>query len=74
MRENCNLTVLKHVLSVASVSESEYNLNTEAPFLADTVNYIKHKNTKWEIGVFERGEYHDVQFFDTETEACKAFL
>ena len=52
---------------------SEYSLN-DGRYRTDTVAFVRYKNDKWEIGIFDRGTDYDVRRFATEEEACYAFL
>ncbi len=52
---------------------SEYSLN-DGRYRTDTVNFVRYKNGKWEIGTFDRGTDYDVRRYKTEEEACYAFL
>ena len=66
---------LKQLLIKAKIPELYYNVPSDDMFFCDTVTYLKIKNNDgFEIGVFERGTFHDVHIFDTEAEACQAFL
>lgn len=66
---------LKQLLIKAKIPELYYNIPSDDMFFCDTVTYLKIKNNDgFEIGVFERGTFHDVHIFDTEAEACQAFL
>lgn len=69
-----NTSELKATLKSALEDKDYYSIYPDRNFRFDTVCYIKPKGGKWEIGVFERGGYHDVHAFDTEAEACEAFL
>lgn len=74
MKKICDLSSVKAVLVKANKPRHEYNLNEGNRYLMDTVNYIKKIGNKWEIGVFERGSFHDVHKYDTEAEACQKFI
>ena len=66
---------LKLILEKADIPKFYYDVPCNNNFFCDTVTYLKIKNDdSFEIGVFERGAFHDVHVFDTEAEACQAFL
>ncbi len=74
MKKIHDLSSLRDVLERANQPRNEYNLNEGDEYSVDTVNYIKKIGDRWQIGVFERGDFHDVHNIDTEAEACQRFL
>lgn len=66
---------LKLILEKADIPKSYYDVPCNNNFFCDTVTYLKVKSADcYEVGVFERGGFHDIYKFGTEAEACQAFL
>lgn len=73
MKKTYNISLLKEAMAKLNVHPSGYSLNNDN-FWVETVNYIKQVGDRWEIGVFDKGNDYDVRRYDTEEEACYAFL
>lgn len=69
-----NLQNLRTIMEKSGIDKDYYSIYPDENFYFDTVCYISFKNKTWEIGTFERGIYHHVKHFNTEAEACQAFL
>lgn len=69
-----NTKELKSFLEKAKVDIDEYAIFPDNDFFYETMGYIAPKGNGWEIGICERDVYHHQQRFNTEAEACQAFL
>lgn len=69
-----NIKELRVALKKSGVRKSYYVIYPDKEYHYDTMSYIKPIPRGWEIGVFERGNYYDVQKFKSEAKACQAFL
>lgn len=65
---------LKTVMNKSNVNKHYFSIYPDENFFSEVVTFIRKKADKWEIGVKERCIDYDVKIFDTEAEACQAFL
>ena len=58
----------------SKINKHYFSIYPDENFYTEVVTFIREKASKWEIGVKERCIDCDVKQFDTEAEACQAFL
>lgn len=58
----------------SGIDKDYYSIYPDENFLSETVIFISKQAAKWEIGTEDRCVYHDIKQFNTEAEACQAFL
>ena len=58
----------------SNIGKLNYSIYPDENFLSETVIFIRKQADKWEIGTEDRCVYHDIKQFNTEAEACQAFL
>ena len=58
----------------SNINKHYYSIYPDENFYTEVVTFIRKKADKWEIGVKERCEGGDIKQFNTEAEACQAFL
>lgn len=69
-----NLQNLRTIMEKSGIDKDYYSIYPDENFYTEVVTFIRKKASKWEIGVKERCIDCDVEQFDTESEACQAFL
>ena len=65
---------LKKIMDNSKINKHYFSIYPDENFYTEVVTFIRKKASKWEIGVKERCIDCDVKQFDTEAEACQAFL
>jgi hypothetical protein len=71
---NFNLQNLRTIMDDSNINKHYYSIYPDENFYTEVVTFIRKKADKWEIGVKERCEDCDIKQFNTEAEACQAFL
>lgn len=69
-----NLQNLRTIMKKSGIDKDYYSIYQDENFLSETVIFIRKQADKWEIGTEDRCVYHDIKQFNTEAEACQAFL
>lgn len=69
-----NLQNLRTIMEKSGIDKDYYSIYLDENFLSETVIFIRKQADKWEIGTEDRCVYHDIKQFNTEAEACQAFL
>lgn len=69
-----DLQKLRVIMDNSNIGKINYSIYPDKNFRIETVIFIRKKADKWEIGTEDRCVYHDVKQFNTEAEACQAFL
>ena len=69
-----NLQNLRTIMDDSNINKHYYSIYPDENFYTEVVTFIRKKTDKWEIGVKERCEDCDIKQFNTEAEACQAFL
>ena len=69
-----NLQNLRTIMDNSNIGKLNYSIYPDKNFRIETVIFIRKQANKWEIGVKDKGADYDVTQFDTEVEACQAFL
>ncbi|WP_418947815.1 hypothetical protein [Phascolarctobacterium succinatutens] len=69
-----NLQNLRTIMDNSNIGKLNYSIYPDKNFRIETVIFIRKQANKWEIGVKDKGADYDVTQFDTEAEACHAFL
>ena len=62
-----NLQNLRTIMEKSGIDKDYYSIYPDENFYTEVVTFIREKANKWEIDC-------DVKQFDTEAEACQAFL
>ena len=73
MKKKYNIAILKYVMAKLKINPSTYRLNSDE-YSSNTVNYVRRIRHKWETGVFDGEHRYGRYIYDTEEEACYAFL
>ena len=71
---NFSLQKLRVIMDNSNIGKLNYSIYPDKNFRIETVIFIRKQANKWEIGVKDKGADYDVTQFDTEAEACQAFL
>lgn len=69
-----NREELKKALDEAGVHSHYYSLNGLQGGPYDGTSILEKEGNKWLVYYFERGRKWDLQYFNTEDEACRYFL
>ncbi len=69
-----DLQKLRVIMDNSNIGKINYSIYPDKNFRIETVIFIRKQTNKWEIGVKDKGADYDVMQFDTEAEACQAFL
>ena len=69
-----DLQKLRVIMDNSHIGKINYSIYPDKNFRIETVIFIRKQANKWEIGVKDKGADYDVTQFDTEEEACQAFL
>lgn len=69
-----DLQKLRVIMDNSDIGKLNYSIYPDKNFRIETVIFIRKQADKWEIGVKDKGTDYDVTQFDTEVEACQAFL
>lgn len=65
---------LKVILDQSKIPKVDYSLGKDDPPLVEVVVCIRHKTKGFAVFVVERNKTISSDFYQTEDEACKAFL
>ena len=69
-----DLQKLRVIMDNSNIGKINYSIYPDKNFRIETVIFIRKQANKWEIGVKDKGADYDVKQFNTEAEACQAFL
>ena len=69
-----DLQKLRVIMDNSNIGKLNYSIYPDKNFRIERVIFIRKQANKWEIGVKDKGADYDVTQFDTEAEACHAFL
>lgn len=65
---------LKAILEKNRIPKVDYSLSKDDPPLVEVVVCIRHKLKGFDVFIVERNKTISSTFYQTEDEACKAFL